>query len=334
MDPRHDSICAIVLCHDSLSLVQRSVKSLLASDHDALRILVVDNGSENDPTRELTSLDERIRVIRNTENLGVAGGRNVGLRSAKEMGCDYALFFDDDALASPDMISRLLATSRSFDADITGPVITYTDDPGKIWRAGGLNWRRYYLSVYPEFVERISRVFGVYPVKSLDVSRGKDWFIEDAPREDEEVDFIIGCCQLVRLSVVEKVGLLDERFHPYGGEDIDFCERVRKSGGRVFLSARARASHDRPSSVSEPGFRTEINNAHMMLLAAKHLGPASYLMRYLPDLLLLQLPMKIALYGMNTDSARMRGLLRGVRRGLELSSSAIHERISRDSPSG
>jgi hypothetical protein len=322
-----DSVCAVVLCHDSLPLVRRSVGSLLESAYDRLHVVVVDNGSREDPTDDLLDLDHRITVVRNPGNLGVAGGRNAGLRHALERGDDYVLFFDDDAVAAPDMVSHLVASARDRDADVTGPVITYTDDPSTIWRAGNLDWKLYYLSAVPEIVERVTRILGVYPVKTLDLSRGKDWPLDDAPKRDEVVDFVIGCCQLVRRSIVEQVGLLDETFHPYGGEDIDFCERVRRAGGRILLSCKARASHDRPSSVSDPEFRTEVNNAHMMLLAAKHLGAARYLASYLPDLLLLQCPLKLALYGASADAERTRGLVRGLGRGAGLSMRAWAKRL-------
>ena len=49
-----------------------------------------------------------------------------------------------------------------------------------------------------------------------------------------EVDWITGCCILIKTSLVEKVGLLDENFFAYF-EDVDWSIRMQELGYRWLL---------------------------------------------------------------------------------------------------
>jgi hypothetical protein len=56
------------------------------------------------------------------------------------------------------------------------------------------------------------------------------------------VDWLFGACLLIRKSVVEKVGIFDERFFLYF-EDLDFCRRVWEAGFQVYYFADAELVH-------------------------------------------------------------------------------------------
>jgi GT2 family glycosyltransferase len=45
----------------------------------------------------------------------------------------------------------------------------------------------------------------------------------------KEVDYLTGCCMLVKREVIETVGMLDEKYHMYG-EDVDWCVRASRAG--------------------------------------------------------------------------------------------------------
>jgi GT2 family glycosyltransferase len=56
------------------------------------------------------------------------------------------------------------------------------------------------------------------------------------------VDWVSGCAMFIRRSVLDKIGLLDERFFMYC-EDVDICERVWKSGSDVVYVPSAVVTH-------------------------------------------------------------------------------------------
>ena len=76
--------------------------------------------------------------------------------------------------------------------------------------------------------------------------RGIELFTRDfAHREADDVDveFIVGFCLAVRRSVIEEVGLFDERFRRGMYEDNDFCYRLQKAGYKCRIASRAFVHH-------------------------------------------------------------------------------------------
>src|SRR5690606_17269939 len=67
-------------------------------------------------------------------------------------------------------------------------------------------------------------------------------WVDRATRRERYVDWVSGACLLVRRSVAERVGLLDERFFLYT-EDVDFCASVRAAGWKVLFTPAAEIVH-------------------------------------------------------------------------------------------
>jgi GT2 family glycosyltransferase len=61
--------------------------------------------------------------------------------------------------------------------------------------------------------------------------------------EAVEVDRLSGACLVVRREVLERIGLLDERFDPAYGEDTDLCLRIKQAGWRIYRLPDARVVH-------------------------------------------------------------------------------------------
>jgi GT2 family glycosyltransferase len=69
-----------------------------------------------------------------------------------------------------------------------------------------------------------------------EVDRGQ---FGQAPRP---VDFVTGCALLIRLSLVERIGLLDERFFAYF-EETEWCVRAARAGYKIIHVPKARIWH-------------------------------------------------------------------------------------------
>jgi GT2 family glycosyltransferase len=110
---------------------------------------------------------------------------------------------------------------NNVEVGIAGPMIYYHDHPAVIWSAGGaIDWRR-----------------------------GKPWMVGlNAPDAGQfgiaprEVDFVTGCALLVKQAVMERVGLLDERFFAYY-EEGEWCVRVRRAGFKIVHVPTAKVWH-------------------------------------------------------------------------------------------
>jgi len=204
---------------DTLACLE-SVRRLV--DYLAYEVVVVDNGSSDGSPAIIRQRFPEVMVIENEENLGYAGGNNVGLRYALAQGADYALLLNNDTEVAPDFLSRLVKAANADPiVGAAGPTILYYDSPTVIWSAGGaIDWRR-----------------GQTRMMELDE---KD--VGHSRAEPREVDFVSGCALLVRREVLKQVGLLDERFFLYY-EEVEWCVRARQAGFRIVHVPEARIWH-------------------------------------------------------------------------------------------
>lgn len=208
----------------TLSCVE-SVKSL---DYPNFKVVVVDNGSPNESERMLRKkLSKGIHLIQTGENLGYAGGNNLGIRYALNRGADYVLILNPDTLLEPGVLDELVKMAESKpQIGLTGPKLYYADKKNKIWGFGGnIDWLQ-----------------GITPM----VGQGE----EDTGQFDEarEFDRLTGSCLLIKRRVFDKIGLFPEDYFLYY-EETDFCLRARKAGFKLVYVPSAIVWHNAGSSV-------------------------------------------------------------------------------------
>ena len=242
----NELVAAIVLNWNQARYTRDCVASLQQIDYPCYRILVVDNGSTDDSLRRVAQEFPGVAFLWLKQNLGVAGGRNAGLRLALQWQPEYVLLLDNDTVVAPDFLARLVALMR-VDARVAAvqPKICFADPPSRICSVGG--------KLYP----RISyyRHPGSGEIDSGEV------------RQPAEIDLVSGCASLARASVLHDVGMLDETYSPYGPEDMDWSLRVRSAGYRLMAEPSAVVWH-RVSSLAQ-GSPDKIRNlarGHVLFL--------------------------------------------------------------------
>ncbi len=196
--------------------------SLRQMDYPCFDVLVVDNSSTDGSIAAIRQSFPEMSLIETGDNLGFTGGNNVGMRHTLDRGADYVLLLNHDTEVAPDSLTCLVeAVEADPKVGIAGPLIYYYDRPEVIWSAGGV----------------------------IDQHRGQARMVGlgelDSGQHDSkpcEVDFVSGCALLVRRSVLEQVGLLDERFFAYY-EEAEWCVRVRRAGYHIVHVPRAKVWH-------------------------------------------------------------------------------------------
>jgi len=168
----------------------------------------------------------------------------VRIRYALRKGADYIMLLNNDTLVDKDLISRLLeGMHRQEKVGIVGPKIYFAagcefhckrykeNERGKvIWYAGGIiDWKNIYCS-----------------------HRGVDEVDIGQYDKQEQTSFVSGCCMLVRKEVLEKIGLLDNKYYLYL-EDVDFCLRARRAGFKIVYAPSAFLWHKNAESSGKPG---------------------------------------------------------------------------------
>jgi len=131
------AISAVVCTHDRAAYLERAVASLAAQSlaRDAYEILVVDNASTDDTAAVVAAARTRIAnlVALHEPTPGLAHARNAGLRAARGA---YVAYMDDDAVASPTWLERILAafaTVRPTPGCVGGRVEAIWEAPRPSW---------------------------------------------------------------------------------------------------------------------------------------------------------------------------------------------------------
>ena len=183
--------------------------------------IVVDNGSRDGSATVLEERFPDVRIICNGTNLGYAGGNNVGIRAALEMGADYVLLLNNDTVPGEEFLERLLA-GATVDKNIAaaGPKVIWDVDPPTLWGA-------YARITYHKNIVRIEG-FTCPDVNAFS--------------EPEDVDAVIGCGIMMSRTALEEVGLLDEEFFAYH-EDVDWCCTAHEKGYRIVYVPSAVLPH-------------------------------------------------------------------------------------------
>jgi GT2 family glycosyltransferase len=227
---RTPKVAVVILNHNGKVLAERCLRSVVASPYTNKEIILVDNASTDHSPEYLQTVFPNIVVLNNSENLGVAGGRNRGFREAVSRGNDYVLSLDNDAHIDARLIGRLVEVAESDSRiGVLGPK-TYSDDgSARIQCAGG----------------SITYTQNVCSHRGLgEVDRGQFDEIQD-------VDYFPGFGFMARREVFEKLNFLDEGFYGYGYEDTDFCLRAVQAGYRVVYVPGAVMWHQGSATIGD-----------------------------------------------------------------------------------
>ncbi len=228
-----------------------SVMKLRTNNYE-LRTVIVDNGSTDGSVEKLNAKKANVKweieVIETGKNLGFAAGNNIGIKYAMEHGADYVVLLNNDTEIHANLIEGLLKTfEENPKAGAVSPKIYFAkgfefhkdrysaSDLGKvIWYAGGrLDWNNIYGS-----------------------NHGVDEVDKGQFEKARETDFATGCCMILPRSVIEKVGMLDEKYYLYM-EDADWCQRINNAGYKVFYSPCGHLWHKVSQSS---GIGSELND--------------------------------------------------------------------------
>lgn len=142
---------------------------------------------------------------------------------------DYVMLLNNDTEVEPDCL-EILTRSMEAHADVaaaTGKILRH-GDRRIIWYAGGKVDRRFLRSLHIGIDE--------YDVGIYDRTR--------------PVEFISGCCMLIRKDVLRQIGGFDEAFFAYA-EDFDWCLRAQKAGLKMLYVHNAKLYHKISASINK-----------------------------------------------------------------------------------
>lgn len=308
-----EKVLIVILNWNNTEETYKCIISILSQSFAVFDILVIDNCSKIDPKKKLKANFPNIYFIRNKKNLGVADGRNVGVRFALENGYKYLLFIDNDAHLEKNMLKFLYRSAKeNKNHALFGPKIFIDQLENIIYNAGCTSWKWTYLHAGNEIIYRFCKLFNREIPNFLDTRRG--FYKKDCQfyNKEKDVSFIIGCAQLIKTKIFYEIGMLDSDFSPYGSEDIDFCSRITKNNWKIRYVPDAICWHREESSFSNSYERSYYNTRNIILLARKNLSPIYFSLLFIYDFFIFTTPLMFIECIIKKRKNKLYGFINGI----------------------
>ena len=190
--------------------------SLRAQDYPHLQVIVVDNGSTDASVERIRTAQPWVTVHETRENLGFARGCNAGTRLAYQRGADLVWLLNNDTIAPPDTLSKLVRTALAHpEAGAIGSVLYYLHAPEQVqaWGGGTVDLTTAYTSHFT------------------------------APTSFAPANtFLTGASLLLPRRTLEQIGVFFEGFFMYC-DDSDLCLRLHRAGLPLVVCAETAILH-------------------------------------------------------------------------------------------
>lgn len=209
-----DTVAGIIVTYNRRHLLIQSLNALLSQTRPLDIIIVVDNGSTDGTEQMLTQAgyltNASVEYYPMAKNLGAAAGFSAGIEQGFRQGYDWLWVMDDDAMAAPDALEKLLDAADRRDC-VYGTVPMSSD--------GRLCWE----------------------VESTGSRRAPYKWWHELP------DILEVCTHpflgfMISKQAIDRVGFPDPGYFIYG-EDVDYSERIRKMGLAIKLVKNSKIDH-------------------------------------------------------------------------------------------
>lgn len=225
----------VILTYNQLNYTIQCIESIRQyTNSGTYEIIIVDNNS-TDETRQWLSQQSDIITILNDSNLGFPKGCNQGIEVATG---DYILLLNNDTVVTENWLNNMLYCINSDER--FGAVSCITNNCS-------------YAQTIPVSYNNLHEMHAF--------AAGHN--VPDQSKWEQRLK-LIGFCYLIKRSVVDEIGLLDERFTPGNYEDDDYSLRIRKAGYKLVLCKDTFIHHY--GSVS---FREDSSYSKLMKVNAK-----------------------------------------------------------------
>lgn len=237
-------VSVISVNYNQPAATEKMIASVLhKNQYEPVELIVVDNGSADNPVPGWQERFPGVIFIRSEKNLGFAGGNNLGLQAARGA---YFFLINNDTEVDALTIGKLVHTMEAHPGvGVLSPQIRYYDHPEKVQYLG-------------------------YTRMNYFTGRNRAEADMDAVRPPGPTGYAHGAAMMLRRGAVDTAGLMDESYFLYY-EELDWCERIRKAGFDIWVEPRALIYHKESLSV---GVQSPLKEYYMirnrMLFQRRH----------------------------------------------------------------
>jgi GT2 family glycosyltransferase len=216
--PAAPPVVAVVVTRNPGPFLEEALDALGRQGYPALTVLVVDAGSDRDPTARIGAALPSAFVRRVGGEVGFGGAANEALAAVN--GAAFFLVCHDDVALDPGAVGIMVEEAYRSNAAIVGPKLVRADEPDVLLEVG----------------------------RAIDRLGGSHTGIEPGEVDQEQHDavrdvfYVSSAAMLVRVDLFRELEGFDPETFP-GSEDLDLCWRARLAGARVMVAPDARGRH-------------------------------------------------------------------------------------------
>lgn len=213
-------VSVIIQNYNGIAYLRKWLGSVLNLDYPNFEVIIVDDVSTDGSIEFVERLclsDSRLKIVHSLKRLGIAEGRNVGIRAAKGK---YLYFLDNDVEVDRNCLNelvRVLESDRTIGA--AQSKVLFLERRNIINSAGG-------------FVDFCGDVH----------LRGFQEEDNGKYEEMSDVFFASGCALFASRRALGEAGFFDSRF-VFWYDDVDACWRIRLRGYRIVYVPKSRVYH-------------------------------------------------------------------------------------------
>ncbi len=207
------SVSIITVNYKQPQVTSELLDSLRKLSYSNLEVIVVDNDQQYDDSPLYRIHYPEVKVINCDENLGFAGGNNVGIKAAKG---DYLFLVNNDTEIIDGTIEKLVSVLVDENVGAVSPILRYFDAPKQVQYAG--------------FTE-------INPIT------GRNRMINQiAPTLLSDTPYIHGAAVMIPKTVIDKCGLMPEDYFLYY-EELCWSRKIRKAGYQLKVCNEVHVLH-------------------------------------------------------------------------------------------
>ncbi|QPJ65355.1 MAG: glycosyltransferase family 2 protein [Candidatus Nitrohelix vancouverensis] len=236
-------LSCIIVNYNHGSILGQCLESLTSIPApESFETIVVNNSPEDELVAEAVKPHPRVRLIQNARNLGFSKANNQAVRESVGQ---YILFLNPDAELLPEAVDVMRAhLDANPQTALVGPKVLDPD--------GALQYScRRFPNLWTGLFNRYSLLSRWFPDNRFTTH----YLMKDFDHASiRKVDWVSGCCMMIRRSDFEQVGGFDENYFLFN-EDVDLCFEMKKRGRDVVYLPEARINHKVTASSGKVSWR-------------------------------------------------------------------------------
>lgn len=223
------SVYIIILNYNNPSDTIACVEEAEKIDYENFKIVIVDNYSTDNSDAVIRQKFPHHKFIQTGDNLGYAGGNNIGMKFAKNQGADYICILNNDVITDPNFLKILLDYLKNNpNVGVVGPRVCEFNEPHLVQSTGAM----------------------------IDYHTGRVNILNNGVHEDRikgniiPCDYVGGACLLFNSTILDQVGYFPEDYFLFY-EETEWCLNIKKKGFEVLCNCDAKVIHKGSASINQ-----------------------------------------------------------------------------------